>query len=64
MYISASDFIHHLDIIIFIIKLTLLQIQIVNVLWEAAHLPKASYDFSNAHGILTWILQLTERRWV
>ncbi|XP_060761898.1 nucleolar pre-ribosomal-associated protein 1 isoform X2 [Neoarius graeffei] len=38
------------------------QIQIVNVLWEAAHLPKASYDFSNAHGILTWILQLTERR--
>ncbi|KAB5535628.1 hypothetical protein PHYPO_G00120070 [Pangasianodon hypophthalmus] len=38
------------------------QIQIVNVLWETAHLPKASYDFSKAHGILTWILQLIERR--
>lgn len=55
----VGDFIHHVGIII---KLTLLQIQIVNVLWETAHLPKASYDFSNAHGILTWILQLTERR--
>ncbi|XP_058274902.1 nucleolar pre-ribosomal-associated protein 1 isoform X1 [Hemibagrus wyckioides] len=38
------------------------QTQIVNVLWETAHFPKASYDFSKAHGILTWILQVTERR--
>lgn len=59
-----ADFINnipHLDII-FIIKWTLLQIQIMNILWETAHYPKASYDFSKAHGILTWILQLTERR--
>ncbi|XP_047018439.2 nucleolar pre-ribosomal-associated protein 1 isoform X7 [Ictalurus punctatus] len=37
-------------------------VQIMNILGETAHLPKASYDFSQAHGILTWILQLTERR--
>lgn len=42
--------------------LYLLQIQIVNVLWKTAHFPKASSDFSKAHGILTWILQVTERR--
>lgn len=47
--------------IIFIVKLTLFQI--MNILGETAHLPKASYDFSQAHGILTWILQLTERRY-
>lgn len=40
----------------------LLQIQIVNILCETARLPKASRDFSKAHGILTWILQLTEKR--
>ncbi|XP_047662255.1 nucleolar pre-ribosomal-associated protein 1 [Tachysurus fulvidraco] len=39
-----------------------IQIQIVNVLLETAHLPKASSDFSKVHGILTWILQFTERR--
>ncbi|KAK3513781.1 hypothetical protein QTP70_028898 [Hemibagrus guttatus] len=43
-------------------RVTRVEIQIVNVLWETAHFPKASYDFSKAHGILTWILQFTERR--
>ncbi|KAI5624249.1 nucleolar pre-ribosomal-associated protein 1 [Silurus asotus] len=37
------------------------QNQIVNVLCKTAQLPKASHDFSKAHGILTWILQLTKR---
>ncbi|KAM9439632.1 nucleolar pre-ribosomal-associated protein 1 [Clarias gariepinus] len=38
------------------------QIQIINVLRETAYFTKASRDFSKAHGILTWILQLIERK--
>lgn len=49
-------------VILFVMKVTMLQIKIVNVLWGTAHLPKASYDFSKACGILTWVLQLTETR--
>lgn len=52
--------IYHLGII-FINKRPLLQMQILNILWETARLPNASYDFSKAHGILSWILHLTER---
>ncbi|TTH23517.1 Nucleolar pre-ribosomal-associated protein 1 [Bagarius yarrelli] len=36
------------------------QIQMLNVLLETARLPKASFDFSKAHGMLTWITQLIE----
>ncbi|XP_051962696.1 nucleolar pre-ribosomal-associated protein 1 isoform X2 [Xyrauchen texanus] len=42
----------------------LTQIQILNVLRQTAHVNRAAYDLTKAHGVLTWILQLIEKRYV
>ncbi|KAF4103830.1 nucleolar pre-ribosomal-associated protein 1 [Onychostoma macrolepis] len=38
------------------------QIQIVNVLRQTAHVNKAAYNLMKEHGVLTWILQLIDKR--
>ncbi|RXN33752.1 nucleolar pre-ribosomal-associated 1 [Labeo rohita] len=38
------------------------QIQIVNVLRQTAHVDKAAYNLTKEHGVLTWILQLIDKR--
>ncbi|XP_036418285.1 nucleolar pre-ribosomal-associated protein 1 isoform X2 [Colossoma macropomum] len=39
-----------------------IQIQIVNILRKSARVIRAAYDLTKAHGVLTWIIQLTEKR--
>ncbi|XP_026138598.1 nucleolar pre-ribosomal-associated protein 1 [Carassius auratus] len=39
------------------------QIQIVNVLRQTAHVNKAAYNLTKEHGVLTWILQLLDKRY-
>ncbi|KAI4893107.1 hypothetical protein NFI96_020631 [Prochilodus magdalenae] len=38
------------------------QIQILNILGKSAHVTRAAYDLIKAHGILSWIIQLIEKR--
>uniref|UniRef100_A0A673LJB8 URB1 ribosome biogenesis homolog n=1 Tax=Sinocyclocheilus rhinocerous TaxID=307959 RepID=A0A673LJB8_9TELE len=38
------------------------QIQIVNVLRQTARVNKAAYNLTKEHGVLTWILQLIDKR--
>ncbi|KAL2096575.1 hypothetical protein ACEWY4_008723 [Coilia grayii] len=40
------------------------QILILNVLRKTAHVTKGAYNLTKAHGLLTWLLQLLERRFV
>ncbi|XP_051521576.1 nucleolar pre-ribosomal-associated protein 1 isoform X2 [Myxocyprinus asiaticus] len=42
----------------------LTQNQILNILLQAAHVNRAAYDLTKEHGVLTWILQLIEKRYV
>uniref|UniRef100_A0AAR2KM73 Nucleolar pre-ribosomal-associated protein 1 C-terminal domain-containing protein n=1 Tax=Pygocentrus nattereri TaxID=42514 RepID=A0AAR2KM73_PYGNA len=39
-----------------------IQIQIMNILRKSAHVIRAAYDLTKAHGVLTWIIQITEKR--
>ncbi|XP_072525451.1 nucleolar pre-ribosomal-associated protein 1 isoform X2 [Salminus brasiliensis] len=39
-----------------------LQIQIVNILKRSVRITKAAYDLTKVHGVLTWIIQLIEKR--
>lgn len=38
------------------------QTQIARVLRQAAHVTKAAYNLTKGHGLLTWIVQVVERR--
>ncbi|XP_069046292.1 nucleolar pre-ribosomal-associated protein 1 [Lepisosteus oculatus] len=40
------------------------QIQILDVLQQAAHVTKAAYELIKCHGLLTWILQVLEKRFI
>ncbi|XP_041920011.1 nucleolar pre-ribosomal-associated protein 1 isoform X1 [Alosa sapidissima] len=40
------------------------QILIINVLRKTAHVTKGAYNLTKAHGLLTWLMQVLERRFV
>ncbi|XP_066555925.1 nucleolar pre-ribosomal-associated protein 1 [Amia ocellicauda] len=40
------------------------QIQILDILQQASHVTKAAYELIKVHGLLTWILQVLEKRFI